>query len=82
MNPPNLASEHAPCYARRGRIERPAQHPLVRPGPNEGTGTYPSNELRRVVTSASQLSFCSGDIIERCKKSRLEEREADSLEAA
>ena len=26
MNPPNLESEHAPCYARRGRIETP-QHP-------------------------------------------------------
>ena len=23
MNPPNLVSEPAPCYARRGRIERP-----------------------------------------------------------
>ena len=24
MNPPELASEPVPCYARRGRIERPA----------------------------------------------------------
>ena len=23
MDPPELASEHAPCYARRGRIEPP-----------------------------------------------------------
>ena len=23
MNPPELASEPAPCYTRRGRIERP-----------------------------------------------------------
>ena len=26
MNPPNLTSEPAPCYARRGRIERPYNH--------------------------------------------------------
>jgi hypothetical protein len=49
MDPPELASEHAPCYARRGRIEPPGVEMLEHDLPADARGLWRPNVVTQHI---------------------------------